>query len=750
MTKIIGCAPNNAYIILPVILNMSLNIIFIILDFFKIFNKSNKSTITSLEKFLVPLSVIDFFVSFFWCISGFLPYEKIHENSAVCKTIGCFHIFFYIFEVLLIHQIISHLKHLILIPLNYILKSGKQLLKTILICTGISLFISLFSFFLDIIGKSPMNSCFFKHEIVTETEDSIFKLVVLVIILFFPYFIFIFSLYTIIIVLISNQYENDNENKILFKSHIIYLFLYTLTFLLWPIIYFIYALKKTNDGLDNTTFVLTLFIVILPLIIGIYRLYKDKINPHSNKNKNILNLGSDKTLGLIDLEGNLDENSEKEQFENSAIKKFVMNFYISVCFCLEKNYMSSFLTYKELNKKDINTTNKYLISLEVIAKELPAGELIKDVMVKSREKFSIACEEFAPKIFYYLRQLDKVSDEMIVSSMLPMNNKIGIKETEGKGGSFFINSDDYEFSLKTITEQEFKMMMKLLQNNMVDYFRKNNYSIICRIYGVYKLSIQTGLYNNDEIYFILMKNVIGSFYDNLLCKYDLKGSSLNRKVQFENVDTKVLKDINFNEVEEVFLLNKSDSKKLLQIAEKDAEFLSSLGIMDYSLLVAKISLNNEEIACLFGGGHRRTTERQFLQMIGQERISISQNISEENEPNNDKNNNNNKEEDKNLLDKQNEIRFKEGNIAPLKKYMFPSLKGDIVYIMAIIDFFQIYNLQKNLETKYKKFKSGVRKEEISSLPPDEYKNRFIEFLKQKTDSEDYLKRIYDPMNKNDF
>ena len=164
--------------------------------------------------------------------------------------------------------------------------------------------------------------------------------------------------------------------------------------------------------------------------------------------------------------------------------------------------------------------------------------------------------------------------------------------------------------MKTITESEFKIMVKLLQNKMVDYFRTNNNSLICRIYGVYKISLQTGIIKNDEIYFILMKNVIGSFYDNLLCKYDLKGSRLNRKVQYENVDKNVLKDINFNEVEEIFLLNKSDSKKLLDIVEKDSNFLCSSGIMDYSLLVAKISLNNSEIVSLFGKNHRRNSEKQ--------------------------------------------------------------------------------------------------------------------------------------------
>ena len=79
--------------------------------------------------------------------------------------------------------------------------------------------------------------------------------------------------------------------------------------------------------------------------------------------------------------------------------------------------------------------NIYTISKDTIYSELSNGDLIKDSMVNSREKFSITCIEYAPKIFSYLRESDDVSEEMIIKSMLPRNNSIGIKETEGKGGT---------------------------------------------------------------------------------------------------------------------------------------------------------------------------------------------------------------------------------------------------------------------------------------------------------------------------
>ena len=133
-------------------------------------------------------------------------------------------------------------------------------------------------------------------------------------------------------------------------------------------------------------------------------------------------------------------------------------------------------------------------------------------------------------------------------------------------------------------------------------------------------------------------------------------------------------------------------------------------------------------------------------MIGKVRESRPTNSSIEKEPDD----NNENEKDKLIDNGEDNIRFKEGNIGCLKKYLYPSLKGDVAYIMSIIDYFQIYNLQKNLETKYKKLKAGVQEKAISSVPPDEYKDRFIEFVKNKTDSEHYLQKIYDPNNKNDF
>jgi hypothetical protein len=446
-----------------------------------------------------------------------------------------------------------------------------------------------------------------------------------------------------------------------------------------------------------------------------------------------------------------DKNKELniEKFEKTAIKKFVMNIYIAVCYCLEKaNFRKE--TECEINQENCNEINEFNITKSDIMSEPYILKLDKDILIKSREDFEISCVEYAPEIFSYLRKLDGINEEEILNSMLPMNNQIGLKDSEGRGGSFFINSDDNEFSIKTITQHEAELLKGYLLCELAEYLSENRDSIIGRIYGMYKISNKTGLFKESDLYFILMKNVIGSFNENLICKYDLKGSSLNRKVNLGEYGENVLKDNNFREVEQVLLLNKKNADKLKNITTEDANFFAKVEIMDYSLLVAKLSLNKNEMEDLFGKNHRRQTEIEYFQMAGIKRqtLNLDSNITSGN--NNQIFQENNKKNEKIDEETSKIIRYKKNKLKPLKKYFFPSLKGDVLYIISIIDFFQQYNLNKSLETKFKMIIKGASENEISSVPPQKYKDRFIEFIESITDIENYVKGLADPESKNDF
>ena len=740
----IGYSPNKLYILIPNFLSIIMNALFIIQFIIKISSNNNKNKMSSLRKILLPLSIFDSLISLLWFLTGifFKTEEKINDNELGCKIIGGFLIFCYISDWLLVYFSITHLKNMILNPINYILKPKKKIIKYISISGITSLVLTILSYSFEMIGKSPMLTCFLSLEkVIGKNDNKTIKYIIIIIICYIPIFFLILGFLNIILVCTKDSYKNDKENKKIFKEHSLYLIIYQIMNIFMVTIYLVKLFHKNYDN-ENFYFILSFLICLTPLIVGIIRIYQTKIIESIYKSiKRIKNNKHNKRDTLLNF--SIREETTFEQFETSAIEKFVMNIYIAICFCLEKQMKEKEVNYEDLNENMKNETNGYQISKKLIFKQLSNGYLINDTLMKKREEFSISCVEFAPTIFRFLRKLDDIGEDFIVNSMLPMNNKIGINETEGKGGSFFINSDDHEFILKTITYEELEIMRKLLLNNLVNYFYQNNDSLICRIYGAYKISMSNGLFKEDEIYFILMKNVIGSFTDNLMCKYDLKGSSLNRKVEYEDIDTKVMKDLNFNEVEEVFLINKRNSEKLIDIVAKDATFLCSLGIMDYSLLVVKISLNKNEINFLFGKAHKHNSEIDYFDMINMKREDSYQNSDANQDVEKDRKTKGN---DNNF----NGIRFISTNIGPLRKYFFPSLKWDILYIMSIIDFFQLYDLHKNFETKYKQIANRINAKYISSVPPEDYRNRFIEFIKKKSNSEKYLKEIYDPENKNDF
>jgi hypothetical protein len=96
----------------------------------------------------------------------------------------------------------------------------------------------------------------------------------------------------------------------------------------------------------------------------------------------------------------------------------------------------------------------------------------------------------------------------------------------------------------------------------------------------------------------------------------------------------------------------------------------------------------------------------------------------------------------------NDITFDPRNISTIKKYCWPSIKPDFIYVIAIIDFFQLYDINKKMETAFKGIKH--KKEDISSMDAEGYKKRFIEAMNKITDYKNIIKNIVeDELNKDE-
>ena len=70
-----------------------------------------------------------------------------------------------------------------------------------------------------------------------------------------------------------------------------------------------------------------------------------------------------------------------------------------------------------------------------------------------------------------------------------MNNKLTIKESQGKSGNFFICTDDNKYILKTITPDELELIRSIYLKNFLNHLKIMENSLICRIYGLYKMTL---------------------------------------------------------------------------------------------------------------------------------------------------------------------------------------------------------------------------------------------------------------------
>lgn len=140
---------------------------------------------------------------------------------------------------------------------------------------------------------------------------------------------------------------------------------------------------------------------------------------------------------------------------------------------------NSYKFFKKLTNEDCLDTNDFSLlkgNINFNDEEIDKGEHIEFELI-----------EYAPKIFKILRQLDALDEEDIIQSLLPSKNKLSIKKTQGKGGSFFITTDDNRFIMKTITADELELVRGIFLKKFVKHIRRFPESLICRIYGIYRM-----------------------------------------------------------------------------------------------------------------------------------------------------------------------------------------------------------------------------------------------------------------------
>ena len=152
----------------------------------------------------------------------------------------------------------------------------------------------------------------------------------------------------------------------------------------------------------------------------------------------------------------------------------------------------------------------------------------------------------APLYFKSIQQGNGITSDVILASLSPETNRdMVFKAGEGAGasGSFFFFSHDRRFIIKTMTDDELKLFLKMLPDYEL-HLTENPDSVISRIYGVYTIKMK----EIENVHLMLMANTLMfRNADNIERIFDLKGSTVSREVKIDTKtkSTTTLKDTNY-------------------------------------------------------------------------------------------------------------------------------------------------------------------------------------------------------------
>eukprot|EP00468_Gymnochlora_sp_CCMP2014_P008136 CAMPEP_0167759206 /NCGR_PEP_ID=MMETSP0110_2-20121227/10893_1 /TAXON_ID=629695 /ORGANISM="Gymnochlora sp., Strain CCMP2014" /LENGTH=682 /DNA_ID=CAMNT_0007645563 /DNA_START=1648 /DNA_END=3696 /DNA_ORIENTATION=+ len=405
-------------------------------------------------------------------------------------------------------------------------------------------------------------------------------------------------------------------------------------------------------------------------------------------------------------------------------------------------------------KKMCNEADKYNFSHQASGSVMP---LPSHINLKSFE-FKV----YAPKAFFHIRNVMGIKPEEFMLSIC--FNKYIEFISNSKSGAFFYYSNDGKFLIKTVEKAEANCLTGMLFEYQ-NHLRDNPHTRLCRMYGLYRLSLGHSLagLRGTKFYFIIMESV---FYTARFIHliYDLKGSSHGRAAtekDFKRQPTRnftctVLKDNDLRESKQKIVLGDRAKDMQVQIA-KDAAFLAKQGIIDYSLLIGihyplkadprkmqaekerKITGKNPLWDQISTRGRSPTvpidvragykSEMKNIEFEGAEEerkkitAKLDRNLSKiwkENTPSTSK-----KKEAKHTRGILSATKLASPHSSRKRSIMSDAATKE-VYFIGIIDILVQYGLRKRGEYLYKSKLKGLG-DSVSVIPPDKYRERFKGF-----------------------
>ncbi|KAH8174998.1 phosphatidylinositol-4-phosphate 5-Kinase domain-containing protein [Sarocladium implicatum] len=379
--------------------------------------------------------------------------------------------------------------------------------------------------------------------------------------------------------------------------------------------------------------------------------------------------------------------------------------------------------------------DRELTDADFEAKQKSTFDIAGNELVPSA-KYDFKFKDYAPWVFRRLRSLFRLDP---ADYLVSLTGKYILSElgSPGKSGSFFYFSRDYKYIIKTIHHAEHKFLRKILKQ-YYQHVSDNPNTLLSQFYGLHRVKMPYG----KKIHFVVMNNLFPPHRD-IHTTFDLKGSTIGRDYKEEELEGNpraTLKDLNWLRRQRHLELGMQKKRLFLEQLQRDVVLLKRLKIMDYSLLIGihDLSRGNDEnlrgkTLQVFNPGGEKTSQdeppsvllrtpskmenarkaRELRQMIRQERpVPMGQGLGK-------------------MPDELNEGHSRPGFVfnqddGGLQATHENDEPADEIYYLGVIDCLTHYGMIKKIEHFWKGLSSD--RTQISALPPDQYGDRFYNFV----------------------
>ncbi|KAI7874752.1 SAICAR synthase-like protein [Lichtheimia hyalospora FSU 10163] len=364
--------------------------------------------------------------------------------------------------------------------------------------------------------------------------------------------------------------------------------------------------------------------------------------------------------------------------------------------------------WRDLSDQDFRAAHKLVF--DVTGNELTPGV-----------KYDFKFKDYAPWVFRHLRERFRIDP---ADYMMSLTNKYILSElsSPGKSKSFFYYSRDCRFIIKTIHHVEHRFLRRILKQ-YYNHVCENPNTLLSRFYGLHRIKLPRG----RKIHFIVMGNVFPASKD-LHLVFDLKGSTFGRFTPEERLATNpmtVLKDQNWTARSQKLQLGPEKKNVLIQQLERDIALLTSMNIMDYSMLVGIHDMERE---------NTDDPEDQHLHIVRTEHMGSADSTRRASKATFVRNalkNTNSRLLDKKELPKRLSMERKHcvfyADDGGFQATNADNQSESLLYFIGIIDILTPYNKRKKTEHFWKSITQD--KHTISSVPAGEYGERFMHFMK---------------------